>query len=117
MGAADGGPDERPVHRVFVSEFFIGRFPVTQDEYARFVNVTGYPVPAVHRLPIVAAGHDSSFKELAASYVWEMGSPPPGHGSHPVVLVRLEDALAYCDWFADVTGREVRLPTEAEWEK
>ena len=38
MGAADAEEDERPVHRVYVSEFFIGRFPVTQDEYARFVQ-------------------------------------------------------------------------------
>src|SRR5262249_15021657 len=38
MGAADAEEDERPVHRVFVGEFFIARFPVTQEEYARFVR-------------------------------------------------------------------------------
>src|SRR5262249_40946324 len=54
MGAADGEEDERPVHRVFVSEFFIGRFPVTQEEYARFVRATGYPPPAVRGLPMIA---------------------------------------------------------------
>ena len=43
MGAADAEEDERPVYRVYVSEFFIGRFPVTHDEYARFVRATGYP--------------------------------------------------------------------------
>ncbi len=43
MGAADASEDERPVHRVHVGEFLIGRFPVTQDEYARFVRATGYP--------------------------------------------------------------------------
>ena len=48
MGAADAEEDERPVHRVFVSEFLIGRFPVTHDEYPRFVrasgsSVTGHP--------------------------------------------------------------------------
>ena len=47
MGAADAEEDERPVHRVYVSEFFIGRFPVTHDEYARFVRATGYPAPAI----------------------------------------------------------------------
>src|SRR2546429_284571 len=45
MGAADADEDERPVHRVFVSEFFIGRFPVTHDEYGRFVRATGHPAP------------------------------------------------------------------------
>ena len=50
MGGADGGDDERPAHRVYVSEFLIGRFPVTQDEYARFVRATGYPPPASARV-------------------------------------------------------------------
>src|SRR6266480_1016309 len=56
MGAADGEADERPVHRVHLSEFFIGRFAVTNDEYARFVRATGYPAPGVRGLPLVAAG-------------------------------------------------------------
>jgi sulfatase modifying factor 1 len=118
MGAADVEPDQRPVHRVYVSEFFIGRFPVTQDEYSRFVNRTGHPPPAVHRLPLIAVnGHETEFRELAADYVWNNATPPAGHGSHPVVLVRYEDALAYCRWCSDVLERDVRLPTEAQWEK
>src|SRR6266496_5763326 len=89
MGAADGEADERPVHRVHLSEFFIGRFPVTNDEYARFVRATGYPAPGVRGLPLVAAGgRDSVFKEFAAPYVWQHGEPPQGHGNHPVVLMR-----------------------------
>src|SRR6476660_3311261 len=79
MGAGDGEDDERPVHRVFVSEFFIGRFPVTVDEYARFVRATGYPAPAVRALPLITAGeHEEMFREMAAPYVWSDGLPPPG---------------------------------------
>jgi formylglycine-generating enzyme len=118
MGAPDVGVDERPVHRVFVSEFFIGRFEVTQDEYARFIRATGYPAPSIRGLPLVTlGGRDSIFRELAAPYIWEDGVPPAGHGGHPVVLVRYDDALAYCRWLSDSIGRLVRLPTEAEWEK
>ncbi len=118
MGAADGEDDERPVHAVYVSEFFIGRFAVTQDEYARFVRATGYPAPAVRELPLIAAGgRDTVFRELAAPYVWTDGQPPAGRGSHPVVLIRYEDAVAYCSWLSQALGRVVRLPTEAEWEK
>jgi sulfatase modifying factor 1 len=118
MGAADAEDDERPVHRVYVGEFFIGRFPVTHDEYARFVQATGHPAPAVRELPLIAlGGREALFGESAAPYVWEGDRPPAGHGSHPVVLVRYEDALAYCRWLSQTINRAVRLPTEAEWEK
>jgi len=118
MGAPDGEEDGRPIHRVWVGEFFIGRFPVTQDEYASFIRATGYPAPSVRGLPLVTSGgSDSEFRELAAPYVWENNEPPPGHGSHPVVLVRYDDAVAYCRWLSETLGRLVRLPTEAEWEK
>ena len=49
--------------------------------------------------------------------MWEDGHPPAGHGSHPVVLVPYDDAVAYCRWLSDALGRIARLPTEAEWEK
>ena len=118
MGAADAEEDERPVHRVHVSEFFIGRFPVTNDEYARFIQSTGHPAPTVRGLPLIAlGGREAVFRDTAQPYIWEHEQPPAGHGSHPVVLVRYDDALAYCHWLSETTGRAVRLPTEAEWEK
>src|SRR5260370_25361549 len=118
MGAADAEDDERPVHRVYLSDFLISRFPVTQDEYARFVRATGYAVPSVRALPLIALGErDAAFRDLAAPYVWTAARSPVGYGSHPVVLVRYDDALAFCKWLSDELGRVVRLPTEAEWEK
>jgi len=118
MGAADAAADERPVHRVHLSEFFIGRFAVTNDEYARFTAATGYPAPSLRGMPLVAGGgRDLMFKELATPYIWQDGNPPQGHGSHPVVLVSFDDAVMYCEWLSQAIDRSVRLPTEAEWEK
>lgn len=118
MGASDAEADQRPVHRVYVDEFFIGRFPVTHEEYARFVRETGYPAPAVRGLPLITSGgRERLFRELASPYVWTRAEPPPGRGNHPVVLVRYDDATAYCAWLSESIGRAVRLPTEAEWEK
>jgi formylglycine-generating enzyme required for sulfatase activity len=118
MGAADADEDERPVHRVYVSEFLIGRYAVTYDDYARFVRATGYPPPAVRGLPLITVGgREGLFNELAEPYAWETPEPPAGRSSHPVVLIRYDDALAYCQWRSDELGRVVRLPTEAEWEK
>src|SRR5947209_11145770 len=95
MGAPDAEEDERPVHRVYVSEFFIGRFAVTNDDYARFIRATDHPAPSLRGLPPIASGgRDLIFKELSAPYIWPDRNPPPGRGSHPVVLVSIDDAAA-----------------------
>ena len=53
---------------------------------------------------------------MAAPYVWEHDEPPAGHGSHPVVLVDFDDALAYCRWLSESLGRAVdRLVDRERW--
>jgi len=118
MGADDGEEDERPAHRVYLDEFCIGVYPVTNDQYAAFARETNYRLPAVRQLPrIVTPDQEQLFRELASPYVWRAGDPPGDRGLHPVTLVTIEDALAYCEWLARKTGQPVRLPTEAEWER
>ena len=118
MGADDTEEDERPSHRVYVHEFYIGIHPVTNDEYARFVQETRHPSPTVRALPlIVQRGQQHVFRELAAPFVWVDGLPPRNRGRHPVVLVTIDDAMAYCAWLTTRSGKPFRLPTEAEWEK
>jgi sulfatase modifying factor 1 len=80
---------ERPAHTVFLNDYYIARFPTTNQEYREFVQCTG------HRIPI----H------------WQRGTFPTGTGKHPVVNVSWTDAAAFAKW------RGARLPTEAEWEK
>lgn len=121
MGSDDGDEDERPAHRVHVEEFNIGVQPVTHAEYARFVQETGHRVPAVYELPLVvtAGGHERerAYRATGQSYIWLDSEPPKDRLDHPVTLVRWDDALAYCAWLSNASGRIVRLPTEAEWEK
>jgi toxoflavin biosynthesis protein ToxD len=86
---------EMPQHEVHVDAFEIGRFPVTNAEYAEFTAATGHRAPAS----------------------WPEGKPPEGRGNHPVIRIEHEDAVAYTEWLSSATGRRYRLPTEAEWEK
>lgn len=86
---------EQPQHEVMLDEYQIGRYPVTNAEYAEFVADAGRETPK----------H------------WRGDRPPEELVSHPVVYVTWEDALAYVDWLRERTGQPYRLPTEAEWEK
>ncbi len=86
---------EKPQRRIYLAEYWIGRYPVTNAQYAVFVEATGRRPP----------GH------------WPGGNPPEGKENHPVVNVSWWDAVAYCRWLMEVTDKPYRLPTEAQWEK
>ncbi|TEU11372.1 MAG: hypothetical protein E3J25_08125 [Anaerolineales bacterium] len=86
---------EKPQGRIYLSEYWIGKYPVTNAQYAIFVEASGRRLPE----------H------------WEGGRPPEGKEDYPVVNVSWWDALAYCRWLAEVTGKPYRLPSEAQWEK
>ena len=118
MGSDDGDEDERPAHKAYLDEFSIGIYPVTNAEYARFVRETSHPSPAVRALPLMVSGaHEADFRAIASKYFWTDDTPPQGREQHPVTLIGVDDAMAYCTWLATRTGMPVRLPTEAEWEK
>jgi sulfatase modifying factor 1 len=121
MGDDAGADDERPAHPVSLASFHLAVHPVTNLEYASFVQATGHRLPAIHELPVIvtAGGRDreGAFRQLAAPYAWSGGVPPPELADHPVTLVRFEDALAYCAWLTSQTGKRIRLPSEAEWER
>ncbi len=134
MGADNAYPEEAPARPVAVEAFSLDTTEVTNNQFAAFVDATGYKTTA-ERVPdpgLVPDGAPERFHQAGAAvfippdsagqswwqYVpganWRHPEGPGSNidelGSHPVVQVSYEDAIAYADW----AGR--RLPSEAEWE-
>ena len=121
MGSEELGGDERPAHLVYLDDFWIDRYEVTNERFARFVAATGYQTEAEGQgWGWVWTGADGA-TDLATGWEQVEGADwrhPRGPESdvedrmdYPVVLVSWNDADAYCRWAGKL------LPTEAQWEK
>ena len=93
---------EQKEPRVIPKPFRIGRYPVTNAQYRRFMEATGHPV----------ARKPTPIHWDASTRAFDIGL-----SNHPVVYVSRYDAEAYCGWLSERTGRVYRLPSEEEWER
>ena len=87
---------EQPKHEIHLEAYRIGRYPVSNKEFASFVQDSGKVI-----------------QELG----WVGLAPPPELESMPVTGVNWYLAQEYCVWLSRKTGRNYVLPNEAEWEK
>jgi len=120
VGEAGRQPSEGPQREIRITrDFMMGRHEVTNAQFAKFVDETGYLTEA-ERDEEGGFGIDFESGRIvqARGITWrEPGFPgfEPGP-DHPVLLVSWHDAMAFCDWLSEREGRRYRLPTEAEWE-
>ncbi len=95
MGSRESS-DEKPIHQVTLQPFWMGRFPVTNEQYGRFLEETKRDAPAYWT--------DSTYNGPR----------------QPVVGVNWEEALAFAEWagreLASVGRGKFALPSEAQWE-
>lgn len=97
------------VYTIYLDTYWIGLTEVTVGQYARFVQAGGY----YDKIWWTEAG----WKYVKALGIeWprcQEGSP----SNFPQACVSWYEAIAYSNWLAHESGLEIRLPTEAEWEK
>jgi len=90
--SGEGDNDEKPQHEVRISPFLLGKYPVTQAQWR------------------VVAGFPKVKQDLNADPSRFKGT------NRPVEQVSWDDAVEFCQRLSKKTGREYRLPSEAEWE-
>ncbi len=132
----DSFDDERPQHEVNVPTFFIGKYPITQEQWRAVASRTDLkvekdldPDPSHFKdppKPPLKRGA-SDFKDPPKPPLKRgaSDSPPfeggarggsPTHWDRPVEQVNWYDAIEFCARLSKLTVREYRLPSEAEWE-
>ena len=113
MGSNESDPavresDFKPLHKIYLDDFYIDKYEVNVGQFKKFVAATGYITDAEKNggawvITISKGGQEGNIS-------WRN----PGFSQNdnlPVVCLSWNDAKAYCDW------AEKKLPTEAEWEK
>ena len=110
MGS-DRSDDEKPIHKVFLDGYWIGKTELTVGQYMKFVNETKTHYPDWGEPGNVR----DSETALVGNYK-QMGESLTGD-HYPIVGVSWTDAVAYCDWLSKKRGVKVALPSEAQWEK
>lgn len=107
---------ERSRQSVFVESFEITASPVTNAQYASFINATSRQPPTMDQQTWAGYGLVHPYSSTKR-FQWTLNKPPMGREQHPVVLVSYHDAVAYAQWLSEITASQWRLPTESEWEK
>ena len=94
MGNEDKFDDgnEHPYHKVYLDGYFISKYEITNRQYKKFCDQTGYKYPK-----------EPHFKNMYGYFI--------NYPNYPAVNISYNDAKAYCKWV------NADLPTEAQWEK
>ncbi|MBO5974301.1 MAG: SUMF1/EgtB/PvdO family nonheme iron enzyme [Paludibacteraceae bacterium] len=122
--------DEEVVRKVTLDDYYIGKFPITVQQFAIYIDDISRDINSHFYF------HKTIAEQKGGAYVWDLEKAMPEwkeginwryneygqlmdeeeYYEHPVVYISWDDALAFCEWLSLKTGKKYTLPTEAEWE-
>lgn len=103
---------EKPVRRIYLDEFMIGKYPVTNQEFRAFIDDKGYETKDYWTPEGWRWRQEQKVSEPRYWHDRQWNGP-----NFPVVGVNWYEAAAYAAWLSKKTGNRYCLPTEAQWEK
>jgi formylglycine-generating enzyme required for sulfatase activity/class 3 adenylate cyclase len=98
-------------HELFLPDYQLGKYPVTNAEYERFIDAGGYQDKSWW----TEAGWQEIGQNQNEPRFWQdarFNKP-----NQPAIGLSWYECVTYCQWLSAKTGQLFRLPTEAEWEK
>ncbi len=104
--------NEKPINQIYLDEFMIGKYPVTNEEFKAFILDGGYENKDLWTPEGWQWRKDKEILEPDNWHDRKWNGP-----NFPVVGVSWYEAAAYADWLTRKTVKNYALPTEAQWEK
>jgi formylglycine-generating enzyme required for sulfatase activity len=111
-GSSEGNNNEKPQREIYLDDFKVGKYPVTNEEFKEFIGDGGYKREKFWAKEGWQWREENKISEPAYSHDRKWNG-----SNFPVVGISWFEASAYANWLSERTGHQYRLPTEAEWEK